>query len=107
MDDPGFSLEANTPRAIRGVAAVPLSSLPSCRSDAEEESLKRDVLATVEVQVECNSEAGIWSFLQTQNLNAFLMNVKRDPGRPQSNRCDELRLALECLRAARGKEIER
>jgi hypothetical protein len=107
IERPSFSLEANSSRAIRGVASVPLSSLPSCRSDAEEESLKRDVLETVEVQVECNSEAGIWSFLQTRNLNAFLMNVKRDPGRPHGNRCDELRLALACLRAAQSEEIER
>jgi hypothetical protein len=104
---PGFPLDGTAPRGLTGVEAVPLSSLPSCFSDAEEESLKQKVLATVEVQVECNSQAGIWRFLQTRNLNAFLINVKRDPGRPQGNRCDELRLALECLRGTQSKEILR
>ncbi len=103
---PSLSLALAAAKAPGGeVDGVALSSLPSCRSEAEEESLKRRVLATVEAQVECNSQAGIWTFLQVRNLNAFLMNVKRRPGRQQGNRCDELRLALQCLRPTELEEI--
>ncbi len=85
--------------SIEGVA---LASLPSCRSDADEDSLKRELLAAVEVQVECNSHAGTYRFLETRNLNAFLMWVERTPWRRKGNRCDELRFALACLRDREG-----
>lgn len=83
---------------------VPLASLASCVSDAEEDALKKRLLTTVKAQKTCSSGAGTYRFLQTQNLNAFLMWVERDPGRPPRDRCGELRLALACLEARRGPE---
>ena len=86
---------------IRG---VPLGALAACISDAQEDFLKAQVLATAVVQKECSSSAGIYRFLETKNLNAFLIWVERNPARKEADRCVELSHALACLRSQNGKE---
>jgi hypothetical protein len=88
-------------RADRGLRGVPLASLAACRSDQLEDSLKRKLLAAVTTQEECVSAAGRYRFVETKNLNAFLMWIERAPGRSEADRCAELSLAIECLKRAR------
>jgi hypothetical protein len=77
---------------------VPLASLASCATDREEDSLKQKLLAAVTRQKECVSASGTYRFVETKNLNAFLMWIERAPSRAEANRCDELELALTCLK---------
>jgi hypothetical protein len=79
---------------IRG---VPLGSLAACRSDRDEDALKRKVLAAVTKPGECTSAAGRYRLVETKNLNAFLLWIERAPNRPEADRCTELRHVLECL----------
>ncbi len=80
-----------------GVAGVPLGEFAACLSDREEDRLKQAVLAAVTTQSECVSSTGTYRFVETKNLNAFLMWIDRAPARPLSDRCVELGYALECL----------
>ena len=79
------------------LAGVPLASLAACVSDGEEEALKRRLIATVRTQRECNSPAGTYRFVETKNLNAFLMMIERAPARRAADRCEELSNALACV----------
>jgi hypothetical protein len=79
------------------LAAIPLGSLSACASDREEDERKMAVLAALRGRAECTSSAGRYRFVETRNLNAFLMWIERAPNRPAVDRCVELRLALECL----------
>jgi hypothetical protein len=81
----------------RDLAVVPLASLASCVSEQEEEALKRRLVAAVTTQSECVSRAGTYRFVETKNLNAFLMTIERAPGRPVADRCVELSHALACV----------
>ena len=92
------------PNARRGrnrpddrLEGVALSSLAACRSDREEEELKLAVMGAIGSRKECVSENGRYRFVETKNLNAFLMWIERAPSRPQADRCIELRLTLDCL----------
>jgi len=78
---------------------VPLAALAVCRSDRLEDSLKQRVIAAVTTQGQCVSRDGTYRFLETRNLNSFLMQVEQAPGRAIGDRCVELELALECLGA--------
>jgi len=80
--------------SLKGVS---LGSLAACVTDAEEDSLKRKLVAAVTTQDECISSAGTYRFVETKNLNAFLMWIERAPSRREADRCVELRLALDCL----------
>ncbi len=80
------------------LAGVPLGSLAACMSDRDEDALKRKLLATVRAQQECTSRAGRYRFLETKNLNAFLMWIEPAPDRRVADRCVELSMALECLK---------
>jgi hypothetical protein len=92
--------EAATPAGpAQTLDGVPLSSLAACLADAEEDALKLDVMAARGERPECASAAGRYRFVETKNLNAFLLWVERAPSRKEADRCVELRLALECLRA--------
>jgi hypothetical protein len=85
--------------ALRG---VPLASLDACRSDREEDALKQRVVAAAEDRGACESAAGRFHFVETKNVNAFLMWIERAPGRRVGDRCVELLHALDCLaRSAR------
>lgn len=83
-----------------GVAGVPLGDLAACLSDREEDRLKQAVVAAVTTQEECVSSKGTYRFIETKNLNAFLMWIDRARARPVSDRCVELGYALECLESA-------
>ena len=85
---------------LTGVAGVPLGDLAACLSDREEDRLKQAVVAAVTTQDECISSKGTYRFIETKNLNAFLMWIDRAPARPISDRCVELGYALECLQSA-------
>ncbi len=85
------------------IAGVPLGMLASCMSDREEDALKRRVVAAVSSPAVCTSEAGRYHFLETRNLNAFLMSIERSTSRPVADRCSELTLALECLVRQSGR----
>jgi hypothetical protein len=84
---------------------VPLASLAACESNEREDRLKQRILASVRSTRACESEAGTYHFLQTNNLNAFLMWIEKAPSRHSRNRCGELDLALACLGANQLKEI--
>jgi len=88
-----------TPAAApkRAFQGVPLGSLAACVSDREEDSLKLEVMAAAGTRASCSSRAGNYRFVETKNLNAFLMWIERNPSRKAADRCIELRLALECL----------
>ena len=79
---------------------MPLADLAVCMSDRDEDRLKQAVVAAVTTQKECVSRAGTYRFVETKNLNSFLMRIDRASGRSVGDRCDELRNALECLQGA-------
>jgi hypothetical protein len=82
---------------------VPLASLSACVSDREEDALKQRVVAAAEDRSRCESAAGRFHFVETKNVNAFLMWIEQAPGRRMGDRCAELLHALDCLgRARRG-----
>lgn len=81
---------------------VPLGALAACVSDQEEDRLKLRLMAAVTGQEDCVSRAGRYRFVETKNLNAFLMWVERARPRPDADRCVELQLAIECLGQASG-----
>jgi len=81
---------------------VPLGSLAACRTDRLEDDLKQQVLGAVGNRGECSSSAGHYRFVETKNLNAFLMWIERAPGRAEGDRCAELSYALACLRRSGG-----
>jgi hypothetical protein len=82
------------------LAGVPLGELAACLSDRDEDRLKQAVVAAVTTQKECVSNRGVYRFVETKNLNAFLMWIERAPGRSGADRCTELGYALECLKGA-------
>ena len=90
---------------VSRLAGVPLSALARCAEDSEEDRLKERVLTAVPRASRCDSVAGTYHFLQTQNLNAFLMRIERSADRDALDRCAELGLALRCLAANGRKEL--
>jgi hypothetical protein len=97
---------ASRSRADHGIRGVPLASLAACVSDADEERWKRKVLAAVGSREACTSAAGHYRFVETKNLNAFLMWIEVASHRRQGDRCDELSLALACLQGGAGQGRE-
>jgi len=89
---------------LRGVA---LASLASCVSDRDEDALKQQLVALLGEPAECVSTAGRYRFVETRNLNAFLLWVERAPARPAADRCVELTHALDCVRKHAGREWHR
>ena len=83
-----------------GLVGVPLGKLSACVSDREEDRLKQAVVAAVTTQKECASRAGTYRFVETKNLNSFLMWIDQPSDRAVGDRCDELRHALQCLQGA-------
>ena len=61
--------------------------------------MKLEILASVSQRATCSSRAGMYRFVETKNLNAFLMWIERAPDRARADRCVELRHALDCLQA--------
>lgn len=89
-----------------GLSGVPLGDLAACVTDREEDRLKQAVVAAVKTQGECVSSKGVYRFVETKNLNAFLMWIDRAPSRRVEDRCAELRYALECLQGG-GRHASR
>jgi hypothetical protein len=79
------------------LSGVPLASLAACVSDAKEQTLKQRILAQVGSRSSCQSAVGRYHFVETKNLNAFLMRIERASGRRVGDRCAELTYALDCL----------
>jgi hypothetical protein len=79
---------------LRGVA---LSELLPCVSDARELSLKQKTVAAAQNRSLCESPAGRFHFVETKNVNAFLMRIEQAAGRQSGDRCSELQLALDCI----------
>jgi len=96
---PTQAARAEPNQKLRG---VPLGSLAACRTDRLEDDLKQQVLGAVGNREECASSAGHYFFVETKNLNAFLMWIERAPGRAEGDRCAELSFALSCLRRSGG-----
>jgi hypothetical protein len=103
---PAAAESAAAPGAAR-LDGVPLSSLAACLTDAEEDALKLDVMAARGGRGECASAAGRYRFVETKNLNAFLMWIERNPSRRAADRCVELRLALECLAGTPNRRTDK
>jgi hypothetical protein len=80
--------------AVRG---VPLASLAACVSDRTEDALKQQVVAAVRDRAHCQSPHGRYHFVETKNVNAFLMRIERATRRQPGDRCEELTFALDCL----------
>ncbi len=86
--------------AVSGeIVGVPLETLAACRSRQREDSLKQGLILAVAKGAQCTGYGGTYSFLETRNLNAFLMHVARDTQRELGNRCDELMRAQMCVAA--------
>lgn len=100
---PPASPSVATPASSK-LQGVSLAALAACLSDREEDALRQRVVASVPRPEECTSEAGTWRFVETKNVNAFLLWVERSPMRRAGDRCEELTLALDCL--ARGMRRE-
>ena len=79
---------------LRGVA---LSELLPCVSDARELALKQRTVAAAQNRSLCESPAGRFHFVETKNVNAFLMRIEQAAGRQSGDRCSELQLALDCI----------
>ena len=103
---PAPSPSARSAKRDPGIRGVPLDSLAACVSDADEERWKRRVLAAVGSRESGTSAAGSSRFVETKNLNAFLMWIERAGNRPAGDRCEELGLALECLASDGGRGRE-
>lgn len=89
-----------------GLSGVPLGDLQACVTDREEDRLKGAVVAAAKTQGECVSSKGTYRFVETKNVNAFLMWIDRAPSRRVEDRCAELRYALECLQGG-GRHASR
>ena len=98
-----------SPIIDRQVGQAIMDSRPELRSGSVEPIIRaimaevEAVVAAVTTQKECLSEAGHYRFLQTRNLNSFLMWVDRAAARGEADRCVELRHALECLKRRGGR----
>jgi hypothetical protein len=91
------------PEPDEKLRGVPLSTLAACRTDKREDELKLSVLGAVGKRRECSSAAGLYRFVETKNLNSFLMWIERAPGRAAVDRCGELAYALSCLKQPGAK----
>jgi len=97
---------APTPSGHPGrLSGVPLASLAACESNTREDRLKQKILVSVRDRPSCSSHAGTYHFVQTNNLNAFLMWIEKSSARKSRNRCGELDLALACLSARETEEL--
>jgi hypothetical protein len=98
--------ETAAPAPKQAFQGVPLGSLAACVSDREEDGLKLEVMKAAGARTSCTSRAGNYRFVETKNLNAFLMWIERNPSRKAADRCIELKLALECLAATPNRRTD-
>src|SRR5262245_57038911 len=98
--------ETAAPAPKQAFQGVPLGSLAACVSDREEDGLKLQVMKAAGTRTSCSSRAGNYRFVETKNLNAFLMWIERNPSRKAADRCIELKLALACLAASANRRTD-
>ncbi len=90
---------------------VPLDDLPDCTPSGRQDALKQRILRIVpSFNRECSHPEGRYRFVQTRNLNAFLMWSRPNPDAPalltrDRNACDVLERALRCLGDAPNEEL--
>ncbi len=94
-----------------GWEAVPLEDLPDCQPAGRQDALKRRILLAAAGRPTCTHAEGAYRFLETRNLNAFLMGARTHdtPTRTTSgprDACEVLERALRCLEGTPSKEIE-
>ena len=94
-----------------GWEAVPLEDLPDCHPAGRQDELKRRIMLAAADRPTCTHGEGAYRFLETRNLNAFLMGARNHdtPKRATSgprNACEVLERALRCLEGTPSKEIE-
>jgi hypothetical protein len=92
-----IALASAPPEPRNQLGGVPLSALLPCVSDARETELKQRAVAAARNRALCESPAGRFHFVETKNVNAFLMRIEQAAGRRSGDRCEELKLALDCL----------
>jgi len=81
---------------------VPLDDLPDCTPRGRQDALKQQILRAAPFDRACSHPEGRYRFVQTRNLNAFLMWSRPNPEtrlRREGDRdaCDVLERALRCL----------
>ena len=91
---------------------VPLEELPACSPPERQDQLKKRILLATAARRarECSHPDGKYRFLETRNLNAFLMWSRTNPEsassqRPARDVCDVLERALVCLEGASTKDL--
>lgn len=89
---------------------VPLDDLPDCTPSGRQDALKQQILRAVPFHRECSHPEGRYRFVQTRNLNAFLMWSHPNPDAParrdgDRDACDVLEGALRCLVDASNEEL--
>lgn len=90
---------------------VPLDDLPDCTPSGRQDALKQQILRIVpSFNGACSHPEGRYRFVQTRNLNAFLMWSRPNPDAParlkrDRDACDVLERALRCLGDASNEEL--
>jgi len=102
--------QLNTQMRQLGWHEVPLDALPDCSPPGRQDALKRRILVAAEAKPTCQNTAGSYRFLETRNLNAFLMWSRTNPDGQQTagsprDVCDVLSRALDCLTKPSMEEI--
>ena len=98
----GGDATEGAPGRLEPWQAVPLEALPDCNPPGRQDALKQRILRVVSLDRECSHPSGRYRFVETRNLNAFLMYSRPNPDAPSSPRgkrdaCDVLESALRCL----------
>ncbi|MEM9176334.1 MAG: hypothetical protein AAGC67_13990 [Myxococcota bacterium] len=93
-----------------GWEAVPLEDLPDCQPAGRQDQLKRRILRVAAGRPTCRHAEGVYRFLETRNLNAFLMGARHPDAtsgalRGPRDACEVLERALRCLEGTPSKEI--
>ncbi|GEM_PF-2805178 len=94
-----------------GWHAVPLDDLPDCQPAGRQDALKRRILRAAAERPTCHHAEGAYRFLETRNLNAFLMWSRSQPASSLAasgprDACAVLERALRCLEGHSSKELE-
>jgi hypothetical protein len=95
---------------IEGWHEIPLDALPDCSPPGRQDQLKRQILEFAPSGASCTHADGSYRFLETRNLNAFLMWSRTNPDDFTASAaigdvCDVLMRALRCLETSPTKEL--
>jgi hypothetical protein len=100
-------------QALRdGWHEIPLDELPACSPPERQDQLKKRILLATAARRarECSHPDGQYRFVETRNLNAFLMWSRTNPESasaqpPARDVCDVLMRALVCLEEGSNKDL--